>query len=151
MPTLTCVSLSTSKVISLHFSKQGRILHTASMDGVVCELDTCTGKSKDTFKASKKSINYLTISHGKCYSTCLKDPSIKVPRVCCIHRRICPNMCGLFVKQCEHIWRNLILISLNVCWLSCTAVMDLVLDPHQYKLGRVRVWRPGTGRSLSTG
>ncbi|CAM0881899.1 unnamed protein product [Alopecurus aequalis] len=55
----------TGKVISLHFSKQGRILYTASMDGVVCELDTRTGKSKEIFKASKKSINYLAISHGK--------------------------------------------------------------------------------------
>uniref|UniRef100_A0ACD6ANR9 Uncharacterized protein n=1 Tax=Avena sativa TaxID=4498 RepID=A0ACD6ANR9_AVESA len=59
------LSLSTSKVISLHFSKQGRVLYTASMDGVICELDTRTGKSKDTFKASKKSISYLTISHDE--------------------------------------------------------------------------------------
>jgi len=84
MPTLTCLSLSTSKVISLHFSKQGCVLYTASMDGVICELDTRTGKSKDTFKASKKSISYLTISHGKCSFylhvllpyACLKDPSV---------------------------------------------------------------------------
>jgi len=55
----------TGKVISLHFSKQGRVLYTASMDGVICELDTRTGKSKDTFKASKKSISYLTISHDE--------------------------------------------------------------------------------------
>ncbi|XP_047055114.1 uncharacterized protein LOC124661292 isoform X2 [Lolium rigidum] len=53
----------TGKVISLHFAKQGRVLYTASMDGVICELDTRTGKPKDTFKASKKSINHLTISH----------------------------------------------------------------------------------------
>jgi WD40 repeat protein len=109
MPTLTCLSLSTSKVISLHFSKQGRVLYSASMDGVICELDTCTGKSKDTFKTSKKSINHLTISHGKCIFylhfllpyACLKDPSIKVPRVCCIHGKIFTYMYGLFVKQCE--------------------------------------------------
>lgn len=52
----------TGKVISLHFSKQGRILYTASIDGLICELDTRTGKSKDTFKASKKSVNHLIIS-----------------------------------------------------------------------------------------
>jgi WD40 repeat protein len=121
MPTLTCLSLSTSKVISLHFAKQGRVLYTASMDGVICELDTRTGKPKDTFKASKKSINHLTISHGKCsfyfhvllpYAY-LKDLSIKVPCVCFIHGKIFTNIYGLIVKQC-YIRRNLILISLNV-------------------------------------
>ncbi|VAH77918.1 unnamed protein product [Triticum turgidum subsp. durum] len=55
----------TGKVISLHFSKQGRVLITASRDGVICELDTWTGKSKNTLKASKKSINSLTLSHDE--------------------------------------------------------------------------------------
>lgn len=77
-------------VISLHFSKQGRVLITASRDGVICELDTWTGKSKDTLKASKKSINSLTVSHDekfmvvsgkatKLYSMKDKKEILKIP------------------------------------------------------------------------
>ncbi|XP_048552094.1 uncharacterized protein LOC125531922 isoform X1 [Triticum urartu] len=100
----------TGKVISLHFSKQGCVLITASRDGVICELDTWTGKSKDTLKASKKSINSLTVSHGKCnlclhvlllYAYLTRYLYIKVSRVCCIHDRIFTKMFGLCVKQCE--------------------------------------------------
>uniref|UniRef100_A0A453F4Z0 Anaphase-promoting complex subunit 4 WD40 domain-containing protein n=1 Tax=Aegilops tauschii subsp. strangulata TaxID=200361 RepID=A0A453F4Z0_AEGTS len=80
----------TSKVISLHFSKQGRVLITASRDGVICELDTWTGKSKDTLKALKKSINSLTVSHDekfmvvsakttKLYSMKDKKEILKIP------------------------------------------------------------------------
>lgn len=55
----------TGKVVSLHFSKHGRVIYTAGTDGVICELNSRTGESKDTFKASKKSINYMTISHDE--------------------------------------------------------------------------------------
>ncbi|XP_044976498.1 uncharacterized WD repeat-containing protein alr2800-like isoform X1 [Hordeum vulgare subsp. vulgare] len=80
----------TGKVISLHFSKQGRVLITASMDGVICELDTCTGKPNGTLKVSKKSINSLTVSHdekfmvvsgktAKLYSMKDKKEILKIP------------------------------------------------------------------------
>jgi U3 small nucleolar RNA-associated protein 5 len=80
----------TGKVVSLHFAKHGRVLYTASMDGLICELNSRTGESKDTFKASKKPINSLTISHDekflgvsskttKLFSVNDKKEALKIP------------------------------------------------------------------------
>uniref|UniRef100_A0A0D9V3J7 Small-subunit processome Utp12 domain-containing protein n=1 Tax=Leersia perrieri TaxID=77586 RepID=A0A0D9V3J7_9ORYZ len=55
----------TGKVVSLHFARHGRVLYTAGMDGIICELNSRTGESKDTIKASKKPINSFTISHDE--------------------------------------------------------------------------------------
>jgi WD40 repeat protein len=65
MPTLTCFPFSTSKVVSLHFARHGRVLYTAGMDGIICELNSRTGESKDTIKATKKPINSFTLSHDE--------------------------------------------------------------------------------------
>ncbi|KAF0920056.1 hypothetical protein E2562_032748 [Oryza meyeriana var. granulata] len=55
----------TGKVVSLHFARHGCVLYTAGMDGMICELNSRTGESKDTIKASKKPINSFTISHDE--------------------------------------------------------------------------------------
>uniref|UniRef100_A0A0E0JLS8 Small-subunit processome Utp12 domain-containing protein n=1 Tax=Oryza punctata TaxID=4537 RepID=A0A0E0JLS8_ORYPU len=41
------------------------VLYTAGMDGIICELNSRTGESKDTIKASKKPINSFTLSHDE--------------------------------------------------------------------------------------
>ncbi|XP_052140864.1 uncharacterized protein LOC127760616 isoform X1 [Oryza glaberrima] len=55
----------TCKVVSLHFARHGRVLYTAGMDGIICELNSRTGESKDTIKATKKPINSFTLSHDE--------------------------------------------------------------------------------------
>jgi WD40 repeat protein len=110
MPTLTCFPFSTSKVVSLHFARHGRVLYTAGMDGIICELNSRTGESKDTIKATKKPINSFTLSHGErnfnfiCSpDACLKKPLLKssLPDVYYVNRRFLPKMDGLFLMYHE--------------------------------------------------
>eukprot|EP00268_Persea_americana_P018119 TRINITY_DN1893_c0_g1_i3.p1 TRINITY_DN1893_c0_g1~~TRINITY_DN1893_c0_g1_i3.p1 ORF type:complete len:475 (+),score=99.76 TRINITY_DN1893_c0_g1_i3:153-1577(+) len=47
---------------SLFFANKGRALHTAGIDGMVCELDSKTGEIIGKFKASRKPIASLVLS-----------------------------------------------------------------------------------------
>ncbi|KAJ3674299.1 hypothetical protein LUZ60_004915 [Juncus effusus] len=53
------------EVVSLHFSQNGESIYTAGTDGILCELNSENGELKNSFKASKKPINSLSISHNE--------------------------------------------------------------------------------------
>ncbi|KAF3328453.1 WD40 repeat-containing SMU1 [Carex littledalei] len=58
-------SFHSGEVVSLHFSKNGNLIYTAGADGVMYALHSETGEAKSKFKASKKRINSLSISHDE--------------------------------------------------------------------------------------
>ncbi|KAJ1689512.1 hypothetical protein LUZ63_013667 [Rhynchospora breviuscula] len=53
------------EVVSLLFSNNGDLLYTAGADGAMSVLSSDNGEAKSKFKASKKRINSLSISHDE--------------------------------------------------------------------------------------